>query len=183
MTKTNTNTAGRDAGISAAERSTGGFGGWLATLQSAFEAFPAAGSLTEADIKAASPQELATACAFRHEVLNDAAEAVKAIGDHATCGGALWAQAMVSGECDCCGVEGFDDAYFGDDEDDEHGEDEHAAGDSDEKDLDEDDEADLSDEEEEAIRREADRFALASIAGIMTPEGAAAFSARMHKRR
>lgn len=180
MTKTNTNTAGMDAGISAAERSTGGFGGWLATLQSAFEAFPAAGSLTEADIKAASPQELATACAFLHEVLNDAAEAVKAIGDHATCGVALWAQAMVSGECDCCGVEGFDDAYFGDDEDDEHGEDEDAAGDGD---LDEDDEADLSDEEEAAIRREAERFAFASIAGIMTPEGATAFSARMHKRR
>ena len=117
MTKPNTNTAGRDAGISATERSTGGFGGWLATLQSAFEAFPAAGSLTEADIKAASPQELATACAFLHEVLNEGAEAVKAIGDHATCGVALWAQAMVSGDCDFCGEEGFDDAYFGDDED------------------------------------------------------------------
>jgi hypothetical protein len=175
MTKPNTNTAGRDAGISATERSTGGFGGWLATLQSAFEAFPAAGSLTEADIKAASPQELATACAFLHEVLNDAAEAVKAIGDHATCGVALWAQSMVSGECDCCGEEGFDDAYFGEDED--------AAGDGDEDDLDEEDEADLSDEEEEAIQREAERFAFASIAGIMTPEGAAAFAARIHKRR
>lgn len=162
MTKTSTNTAG-------------GFGGWLATLQSAFEAFPAAGSLTEADIKAASPQELVTACAFLHAVLNDAAEAVKAIGDHATCGVALWAQAMVSDGCGCCGEEGFDDGY--DDE-----EDESAAGDNDEKDLDEDSEAELSDEEEEAIRREAERFAFASIAGIMTPEGAAAFSARMHKR-
>lgn len=180
MTKTNTNTAGTDAGISAAEGPTGGFGGWLATLQSAFEAFPAACSLTEADIKAASPQELATACAFLHEVLNDAAEAVKAIGDHATCGVALWAQAMVSGECDCCGEEGFDDAYFGDDEDDE---DEDAAGDSDDDDGDEEDEADLSAEEEEAIQREAERFAFASIAGIMTPDGAAAFAARMHKRR
>ena len=177
MTKTNTNTAGTDAGISAAEGSTDGFGRWLATLQSAFEAFPAACSLTAADIKAASPQELATACAFLHEVLNDAAEAVKAIGDHATCGVALWAQAMVSGDCDCC-VEGFDDAYFGDDEDDED-----AADDSDEDDVDEQDEAELSDEEEEAIRQEAERFAFASIAGIMTPEGAAAFAARMHKHR
>jgi hypothetical protein len=174
MTETNTNTAGTDAGISAAEGSTDGFGRWLATLQSAFEVFPAACSLTAADIKAASPQELATACAFLHEVLNDAAEAVKAIGDHATCGVALLAQAMVSGECDCC-VEDFDDAYFGDDED--------AADDSDEDDVDEQDEAELSDEEEEAIRQEAERFAFASIAGIMTPEGAAAFSARMHKRR
>jgi hypothetical protein len=180
MTETNTNTAGTDAGISATEGSTDGFGRWLATLQSAFEVFPAACSLTAADIKAASPQELATACAFLHEVLNDAAEAVKAIGDHATCGVALLAQAMVSGECDCC-VEGFDDAYFGDDEDDE--DDEDAADDSDEDDVDEQDEAELSDEEEEAIRQEAERFAFASIAGIMTPEGAAAFSARMHKRR
>ena len=179
MSKTNTNTAGTDAGISATERSTGGFGGWLATLQSAFEAFPAAGSLTAADIKAASPQELATACAFLHEVLNEGAEAVKAIGDHATCGVALWAQAMVSGDCDFCGEEGFDDAYFGDDEDEE---DEDAADDSDEDDLDEEDEADLSEEEEEAIQREAERFAFASIAGIMTPEGAVAFAARMHKR-
>ena len=177
MSKTNTNTAGTDAGISATERSTGGFGGWLATLQSAFEAFPAAGSLTAADIKAASPQELATACAFLHEVLNEGAEAVKAIGDHATCGVALWAQAMVSGDCDCC-EEGFDDAYFGDYEDDED-----TAGDSDEDDVDEQDEAELSGEEEEAIQREAERFAFASIAGIMTPEGAAAFAARMHKRR
>ena len=179
MTKTNTNTAGTDAGISAAEGSTNGFGRWLSTLQSAFEAFPAACSLTAADIKAASPQELATACAFLHEVLNDAAEAVKAIGDHATCGVALLAQAMVSGDCDCC-VEGFDDAYFGDDEDDE---DEDAADDRDEDDVDEEDEPDLSEEEEEAIRRESERFALASIAGIMTPEGAAAFAARMHKHR
>jgi hypothetical protein len=177
MSKTNTNTAGTDAGISATERSTGGFGGWLATLQSAFEAFPAAGSLTAADIKAASPQELATACAFLHEVLNEGAEAVKAIGDHATCGVALWAQAMVSGDCDCC-EEGFDDAYFGDDEDDED-----EAGDSDEDDLDEEDDADLSEEEEKALQREAERFAFASIAGIMTPEGAAAFSARMNKHR
>ena len=175
MTKTNTNTAGTDAGISATERSTGGFGGWLATLQSAFEAFPAAGSLTAGDIKAASPQELATACAFLHEVLNEGAEAVKAIGDHATCGVALWAQAMVSGDCDCC-EEGFDDAYFGDDEDDED-----EAGDNDEDDLDGEDDADLSEEEEEALQREAERFAFASIAGIMTPEGAAAFVARMHK--
>ena len=179
MSKTNTNTAGTDAGISATERSTGGFGGWLATLQSAFEAFPAAGSLTAADIKAASPQELATACAFLHEVLNDAAEAVKAIGDHATCGVALWAQAMMSSDCDCC-EEGFDDAYFGDDEDDE---DDDAAGDSDDDEGDEEDEADLSEEEEEAIQRETERFAFASIAGIMTPEGAVAFAARMHKRR
>ena len=175
MSKTNTNTAGTDAGISATERSTGGFGGWLATLQSAFEAFPAAGSLTAADIKAASPQELATACAFLHEMLNEGAEAVKAIGDHATCGVALWAQAMVSGDCDCCGEEGFDDAHFGDDEDDEHDEDEEG--------LNEEDDADLSEEEEEALQREAERFAFASIAGIMTPEGAAAFSARMNKRR
>jgi hypothetical protein len=177
MTTTNTNTAGTDAGISAAEGSTDGFGGWLAKLQSAFEALPAACSLTAADIKAASPQELATACAFLHEVLNDAAEAVKAIGDHATCGVALWAQAMMSSDCDCC-EEGFDDAYFGDDEDDE-GE----AGDSDEDDLDGDDDADLSEEEEEALQQEAERFAFASIAGIMTPEGAAAFAARMHKHR
>jgi hypothetical protein len=183
MTKTNANTAGTDAGIPAADESPGGFHGWLSTLQAAFEAFPAACSLTEADIKAASPQELATACAFLHEVLNDGAEALQAIGDHATCGVALWAQAMVSSECDCCGEEGLDDAYFGDDEDDEHGEDEDEAGDSDEDDLDEEDDADLSEEEEEALQREAERFAFASIAGIMTPEGAAAFSARMNKRR
>lgn len=122
------------------------------------------------------PTEMATACAFLHEVLNEGAEAVKAIGDHATCGVALWAQAMVSGDCDCC-EEGFDDAYFGDDEDDED-----EAGDSDEDHLDGEDDADLSEEEEEALQREAERFAFASIAGIMTPEGAAAFAARMQKR-